>query len=157
MAKNVDPVLKLETLQSKKTALERDLYYLVRKPIPQWYKDKLSKMMEALKNSTKTEEAKKEGTADGKDGDGKEKEGSDSTDTGDKSEEKPAETPKEESSEDKPKEESAGDKPKEESSAEDKPKEDSTADNSQEESSDEKPKDEAKEGSKTVDDSKEEL
>eukprot|EP00116_Pleurobrachia_bachei_P012435 sb/3472697/ len=56
LALNQDPVLKLSDLISKKTALERDLYYLVRKPIPQWYKEKLKKMMDAMKNNgTKTE------------------------------------------------------------------------------------------------------
>lgn len=54
LATNVDPLLKIADMKSKQKALERDLYYLIRKPIPQWYRDKITKMMEDMKNATKT-------------------------------------------------------------------------------------------------------
>lgn len=152
LAKNVDPVLKLETIQTKKTALERDLYYLVRKPIPQWYKDKLTKMMEALKNSTKAEEAKKsttteegkkeEKTEEGKAEDAKagEKEGDKEGENSDKK----ASDKEQSTAEDKPKEQSTiEDKPKEQSTIEDKPKEQSTEEKPKEQSTEEKPKEES--------------
>ena len=55
---NVNPVLKLSDLESKRTTLERELYYLIRKPVPQWYKDKIKKLqdefLKAAANSTST-------------------------------------------------------------------------------------------------------
>ena len=143
LEKNKNPVLKVEEMKTKRTALERDLYYLVRKPIPQWYKDKLNKMMEAMKNSTKTaEEAKKEGKGEEKTGEGKEEEKAGEKKEEGKSEEKPVETPKEGSTEDKPKEEATEDKSKEETSekpADEKPKEDAKKEPAKEESDKEEP------------------
>ena len=61
LAAHTDPVLKVATMTEKKAALERELYYLVKKPIPQWYRDKVAKMMELLKkqpaNSTNTDKS----------------------------------------------------------------------------------------------------
>lgn len=100
LATNVDPLLKIADLGSKQRALERDLYYLIRKPIPQWYRDKITKMMEAMKNSTKTanktSDAKAKTDGDSETTDAKTEDttpASDTPETGDKKEETTAETP----------------------------------------------------------------
>ena len=52
-------------MKTRRISLERDLYYLIRKPVPQWYKDKLVEMAKnktanATKEEVKTEEKKEE-------------------------------------------------------------------------------------------------
>ncbi|KAL5270438.1 hypothetical protein ACHWQZ_G001228 [Mnemiopsis leidyi] len=148
LAKNVDPVLKLEAMQTKNKALERELYYLVRKPIPQWYKDKLNKMMEALKNSTvKAEEAKKsESTEEGKKDeektdDAKTEEKGEGTKEGEKSDKEGKEAKEEKSAEEKveTKEEKSAEGEKPEETPVETPKEEKTEDKPKEETKEEKP------------------
>jgi len=62
---NTTPVVKVEEMKTRRISLERDLYYLIRKPVPQWYKDKLVEMAKnktanATKEEVKTEEKKEE-------------------------------------------------------------------------------------------------
>ena len=43
-------------MKARRISLERDLYYLIRKPIPQWYKDKIAEMAKNMTaNATKEE------------------------------------------------------------------------------------------------------